>query len=197
MSKDPSFAGIIVAAYVDEEAADQVLEKVNEAKKEEHFQFWDAAVIRKDEKGRYHYSETKDRSAPAGMGIGAVIGGLVGLPGGPAGVVIGSGLGAAIGGFVANTDSGIKDERLEDIGHALQPTNSALLLVSDRDYLQNIREYGGDQDTMEAVRKLTKGISEHMAQAQNVAYIITSRGRSVSCHELEHDSEAATMLEVQ
>ena len=61
MSRDPSFAGIIVAAYVDEGAADQVLEKVNEAKKEERFQYWDEAVIRKDERGRYHYSETKDR----------------------------------------------------------------------------------------------------------------------------------------
>jgi uncharacterized membrane protein len=197
MSKDASFAGIIVAAYTDEEAADQVLEKINKAKKEDSFQFWDAAVIRKDERGRYHYSETKDRSAPTGMGIGAVIGGLIGLPGGPAGVVIGSGLGAAIGGFVANTDSGVKDERLEDIGHALQPTNSALLLVSDHDYLQNMRQYAADEDLMVAVRKLTKGISEHMAQAQNVVYIITSAGRSVSCHTLDQDSEAARLISIQ
>jgi len=100
-----AFEGILVAAYVDQGAADEVLKTVNEAKKEENFQFWDAAVIRKDERGRYYFNETRDMSTPKGAGIGAIIGGLIGIPGGPAGIILGSGLGAALGGFAASADA--------------------------------------------------------------------------------------------
>jgi uncharacterized membrane protein len=196
MANETSFAGIIVAAYSDEEAADAVLKELKEAKKDRSFAFWDAAVIRKDDRSRYYYSESKDMEAPKGAGIGAVIGGLIGLTGGPAGAVIGAGLGAALGGLAANHDAGVKDERLEDIGHALQPGNSALLIVSDPEHLGVMREYAGDQETEEAVRKLTKGISEHMASGNNVAYMITSAGRSVSCHELDPDMAAAGLLNI-
>jgi uncharacterized membrane protein len=197
MSKEASFEGVIVAAYVDEGAANEVLESIKKAKKDETFQYWDAVVIRKDERGRYFYDETKDMSAPKGAGIGAVIGGLIGLPGGPAGVVLGAGVGAALGGVVANADAGIKDERLEDVGYALESSNSALLLVSDQDYLLNMREYAGEEDTIEAMKKLTNGISAHMVRGQNVAYTITAAGRSVSCHDLELGSEIASLLRIE
>jgi uncharacterized membrane protein len=188
------FEGILIAAYADEGAADEVLKRVNEAKKEKTFHFWDAAVIRKDERGRYYYNETRDMSTPKGAGIGAIIGGVIGIAGGPAGIILGSGLGAALGGFVASADSGLKDEGLEDVGHALESGNSALLIVSSHDYLQAMQEYGGEEDTTAAMHKLTKGISEHMGHGKNVAYIVTSAGRSVSCHELETGGEISELL---
>lgn len=185
-----SFGGIIVAAYLQEEAAKEMLDKINDAKKQKRFEFWDAVVIRKDEKGHFYYDETRDMSTPMGAGIGAVIGGLIGIPGGPAGVVLGSGLGAALGGFMANTDAGIKDERLEDVGYSLQSGNSALVIVSSHDYLRNMQEYADDDKTTRAVNKLRSGISEHMIRGQNIAYHITSAGRSVSCHRLRDESIA-------
>ncbi len=191
-----AFEGILVAAYVDEGAADGVLKRVKEAKKEKTFHFWDAAVIRRDAKGSYFYNEAKDMSTGKGAGIGAVIGGVIGIAGGPAGVVLGSGLGAALGGLVASADSGLKDDSLEDVGHALESGNSALVIVSSHEYLQAMQEYGGEEDTTMAMKKLTKGISEHMAHGQNVAYTVTSAGRSVSCHELKVGGEIAELLEI-
>jgi uncharacterized membrane protein len=191
-----TFEGIIVVAYPEEEKAKDILEKANEAEKQKTFQFWDAAVVRKDEKGHYHYNEAKDMSTPRGAGIGAVVGGLLGLPGGPAGIVLGAGLGAAIGGFAANTDAGVNDDRLEDVGHALQSGNSALLIVSSHDYLLAMREYAADEYTTRALEKLTTGISEHMVKGQSVAYLITSAGRSVSCHRLRDDN-IAELLDVE
>jgi uncharacterized membrane protein len=191
-----AFEGILVAAYAYEGAADEVLKKVNEAKKEKTFQFWDAAVIRKDERGRYYYNETRDMSTPKGAGIGAIIGGVIGIAGGPAGIVLGSGLGAALGGFVASADSGLKDEGLEDVGHALESGNSALLIVSSHDYLRAMHEYAGEEDMTAAMHKLTKGISKHVVHGQNVAYTITAAGRSVSCHELDTSGEIRELLEI-
>ena len=188
MSKENStFEGVIVAAYVEEGAADAVLETVNGAKKEKSFQFWDAAVVRIDEKGKYYLKESKDMSTPKGAGIGAVVGGVIGIAGGPAGVILGSGLGAALGMFVANSDGGIRDERFEEVGQALDSDNSALIIVSSHDYLQQMKEYAGEDELTVAMHKLTDGISEHMVHGNNVAYIVTSAGRSVSCHLLRDD----------
>ena len=64
--------GIRVIAFTEEEAAADALETLEKAKKDKsHSDFWDAAVIRKDERGRYYYHETRDRSTPKGAGIGA------------------------------------------------------------------------------------------------------------------------------
>lgn len=197
MSEEKStFDGVIVAAYANEEAADAVLETVNKAKKEKSFQFWDAAVVRIDERGRYYANESKDMSTPKGAGIGAVVGGIIGIAGGPAGIILGTGLGAALGGLVANRDGGIKEIRLEEVGHALGSGHSALIIVSDHDYLTQMQEYAGDDEVAVAMHKLTDGIHEHMGHGNNVAYTVTSAGRSVSCHLLR-DSEILDLLGIE
>jgi uncharacterized membrane protein len=190
------FEGVIVAAYTSEETAEEVLKRVEAAKKDKSFDYWDAAVVRLDERGRYYLNEAKDMSTPKGAGIGAVIGGVIGIAGGPAGVILGSGLGAAIGMFAANADAGIKDERFEEVGHALEPDNSALIIVSGRDYLHNMQEYAGEDEVTVAMHKLTDGIHEHMTHGSNVAYQITSAGRSVSCHLLR-DNDILGMLGIE
>jgi uncharacterized membrane protein len=188
--------GIRVIAFVEEEAAADALETLEKAKKDKAIQFWDAAVIRKDERGRYYYHETRDRSTPKGAGIGALIGGLIGIPGGPAGIVVGAGLGASLGAFAANTDAGLNDETAEELGRALQSGNSALVVVSSREYLGAIQEYAAEEETTAAIQKLTAGISEHVVKGQNAAYLVTSAGRSVSCHQLDAEDEIAKLLGV-
>ena len=182
------FEGIIVAAYAHEEAAEDASQRVEAAKKEGTFDYWDAAVIRIDERGRYYIHESKDMSTPKGAGIGALVGGVIGIVGGPAGVVLGSGLGAAIGMFAANSDRGIKDERFEEVGHALESGNSALIIVSGHEYLQQLQEYAGEDELEIAMQKLTDSIHEHMEHDQDVAYIVTAAGRSVSCHRLRNET---------
>ncbi|MEJ2751723.1 MAG: hypothetical protein P8169_03410 [Chloroflexota bacterium] len=97
---------------------------------------------------------------------------------------------------VEEAKKAIKDERYEEVGHALEADNSALIIVSDRDYLQNMQNYAGEDETAIAMHKLTDGIHEHMVQGNSVAYRITSAGRSVSCHRLR-DSEILDLLELE
>ena len=70
--------GVLVIAFVEEGAAADALDTLKQAKKDKKVEFWDAAVIRKDERGRYYYDETHDKSAAQGGGIGALVGGLLG-----------------------------------------------------------------------------------------------------------------------
>jgi uncharacterized membrane protein len=188
--------GIRVIAFVEEDAADEALKTLEKAKKEKTVQFWDAVVIRKDEKGHYYYNETKDMSTSKGAGIGALIGGILGIPGGPAGIVLGAGLGTGIGAFAANTDSGLKDETLEKFGRALQSGNSALFIVSSHEYLSAIQEYATEENATAVIQKLTADISEHMVHGQNAAYLVTAAGRSLSGHQLESDDEIVKLLGV-
>lgn len=186
--------GILVFAFVEEGAADVALKTLKEAKKEKTVDYWDAAVIRKDEKGRYFYDETHDTTTPKGAGIGMVIGGIIGIPGGPAGIVLGAGLGAGLGAFAANTDAGLKDENMEKVGQALMAGNSALLIVLSRASLSQMQEYAAEEETTAAIQKLTASISEHMVNGQNAAYHVTAAGRSVSCHQLESEDKFARLL---
>jgi len=186
--------GILVFAFVEEGAAAQALETLNQAKKDKKIDFWDAAVIRKDERGRYYYDETHDRSAARGGGIGALVGGLLGIPLGPAGIVLGAGLGAGLGAFAANTDAGLKDDNVEKVGQALMAGNSALLVVLDRGKLSQMQEYAAEEEIQATIEKLSTSIGEHMLQGQNAAYHVAAYGRSVTCDPLDADNEFVQLL---
>ena len=86
--------GFLVAAFTDENAADQALDAMKQARKQRQFYWEVAAVIRQDVQGKVHYHETGDMSAGKGAGIGALVGGVIGILAGPAGVVAGAGVGA-------------------------------------------------------------------------------------------------------
>lgn len=193
---DPSTKkeGVLVFAFVTEGAASEAMQMLAKARQDKAIEYWDAAVIRVDEKGRYYFNETQDMSTAQGGGIGALVGGLLGLPFGPAAVVLGAGLGASLGAFVTGSDAGISDDALERVGRALMSGNSALVVVPSRDNLTQIREYGAEEETEAAIRKLTAGIAEQMVNGQNAAYHITAAGRSVSCHPLEADNAFARLL---
>lgn len=186
--------GVLVIAFVEEGAAAEAMETLKEAKKDKMIDFWDAAVVRVDERGRYYYDETHDRSAARGGGIGALVGGLLGAPFGPAGLVIGAGLGASLGAFAANSDAGLKDDNVARLGQALMSGNSALLIVPDRGNLSQMQEYAAEEEVEAAIQKLIAGIAENMANGQNVAYHVTAAGRSVSCHQLEAEDSYVMLL---
>jgi len=69
---------IIVAAFQDENEADQALKTLKEAKKEKLISIDNAAVIRKDEEGKLHIKETADMGGGKGAGIGTLVGGAIG-----------------------------------------------------------------------------------------------------------------------
>ncbi len=197
MSEEKSSAeGILVAAFVTEDAAENAAQALKEAKKQKTIEYWDTAVIRKDDKGEYHYKETKDTSVGKGAAVGAVIGGVIGILGGPAGVVLGAGTGAAVGGFAASSDSGFKSANLEEIGHALQSGNSALVAVTSHDYLKAAQTYADEENVTAVLQKLSKDIADHMERGQNVAYVVNAAGRSVSFHQIASDDKIAQLMGV-
>jgi len=130
---------VMIATYEQEDSADEALKDLLTANKAGTIEIQDAAVIRKDKNGKLHIKETADPSLGAGAGIGALIGGVVGLLGGPAGVVILGAAGAAVGGLAASYDAGLKDESLEEIGDKLPSGTSAIVAVVEHVWLDELK----------------------------------------------------------
>ena len=120
---------VILAKFEDEDAANAALDESKQARKAAKLDFDDTAVIMVDTDGTLHIKDSEDIGLGKGAGRGAIIGGVIGLLAGPAGVVIGAGAGALLGGLFNEGDDGFRDEELEELGKKLAPESSAIVAV--------------------------------------------------------------------
>ena len=161
--------GFLVVAFTDEMAADQALDAMKAAKKQQQFYFEDAAVIRQDAQGKVKYHETGDMSTGKGAGIGALVGGVIGILGGPAGVAVGASAGAAIGAAIGHGDKGFKNESLNTVGVALKPGTSAVAVITSHDFLRAVQQQVPIEDIRTAVGNLAAELSARLGENKNVA----------------------------
>lgn len=107
----------------------------------------DIISMTKDDDGNVQIEERDDPSASDGGKFGALMGSLFGMilgsAGGPMGVAIGASVGmaagAVTGGAVAGgIDSGAKNDMLQEIVDKLKPSSSALLLIAEEKYRDEI-----------------------------------------------------------
>jgi len=132
--------GIIVVLYPDDQEASKAYRYLEEAKTFGELYYRAAAMVWRADDGKLHIKEPEDKTASAGLGVGAVLGGLIGTLAGPAGVVIGAGAGALFGGLAAMGDAGIPDKRLKEIGETLTAGSSALVVLLDEADLKGTQE---------------------------------------------------------
>ena len=184
MSDDTGIAGVgmFVAAYVDEQGADQALDDLKQARDDGEFYWDDAAVVRNDAKGKVHIRETGDMSTGKGAGIGALVGGVIGILGGPAGIAAGAAAGAAIGAIGAHTDGGFDQKSLKELGGALPPGSSALAVTTSQDFVEEVRKESTDEDTLSLAGDIAAEISEQLNARNDVllALVITEDGIAAS-----------------
>ncbi len=174
--------GILVAAFPEEEAGEQALKVLREARELKYVRFEDVAVIRHDAEGGVHYHETGDMGSSKGAGIGAVIGGVIGVLGGPIGIVAGAGAGAIIGGAAAHGDAGFKDENLERLGTALQPSTSAIALTTSDKFLHAARNKATDAEIRTVVADLSAQLVAKLEEGKNVALglVLSEEGLTIT-----------------
>jgi uncharacterized membrane protein len=166
---------IIIAAFQDEDEADQALKTLKEAKKEKLISIDNAAVIRKDEEGKLHIKETADMGGGKGAGIGTLVGGAIGLIGGPVGVVAGGALGAVVGGLTAKLyDGGFKDDRLRQIGTSLQPGTSAIIAVIEHRWVAELERELAEEGADVTTAVLAADIAEQLQKGGEVSYTALS-----------------------
>ena len=185
--------GFMVAAFLDEMAADQALDAMKKAKAQGQFYFEDAAVIRQDVQGKVHYHETGEMSTGKGAGIGALVGGIIGVLGGPVGVALGAGVGAAVG-AAASGDKGFRNESLGTVGVALKPGTSAIAAITSHDFLRAVQKQVPIDQIRAAVSNLAAELSARLGENKNVAIGLLLTENGLAIKEIAANEETAEVM---
>lgn len=165
---------LVVAAFNDEDGASQALKELKEAKKEKLIGITDAAVIQRRADNKVHIHETGDMSGGRGAVIGGIVGAAIGLVAPPA-ILVAGGVGAAIGGLAARLrDSGFPDDRLRELGEALQPGTSALVAVIELKWVEEVER---ELESFGA-RLVTEAIKADIAAQLETAQLQTAEGEA-------------------
>jgi len=161
---------LVVAAFQDEKAADAALKELKTLKRERLIGIQNAAVIRKDEKGKLHIRETADLGGGRGAALGGVAGAAIGLIAGPA-LVVPAAVGALVGGLMAKLkDSGFSDERLETLGEGLTPGSSAIVAVIEHKWVDQVQKELEEAGADLVTAQLQADIATQLEAGHEVAY---------------------------
>jgi uncharacterized membrane protein len=173
---------LVVAAFQDEKAADEALKELKTLRREKLIRIENAAVIRKDEKGKLHIRETADVGGGKGAVMGGVAGAAIGLIAGPA-LVVPAAVGALVGGLTAKLkDSGFSDERLETLGEGLTPGSSAIVAVIEHKWVAQVQKELEEAGADLVTAQLQADIASQLEAGHEVAYsaLATQEGFAAS-----------------
>lgn len=161
---------LIVAAFQDEGRAKEALKALKQAQKEKLIKIENAAVLRKDEKGKLHIQETADMGGKKGAALGGVAGAAIGLIAGPA-LLVPAAVGALVGGLSAKLrDSGFSNARLEALGESLKPGSSAIVAVVEHTWVNEVKEAMMQEGADMLTASISADISEQLDAGHEVAY---------------------------
>jgi uncharacterized membrane protein len=116
----------VVAVFPDEAKAYEGTRALRELHGEGSVSVYGTVVVARGADGKLAIKERRDQG-PVGLGIGALLGGLVGMLGGPAGVIAGAAGGGLVGGWRDYLEAGVSDEFLEVVGRELTPGKVAIV----------------------------------------------------------------------
>lgn len=180
---------LIVAAFKDEKAADQALKELKVAKRERLIGIQNAAVLRKDEKGKLHIKETADMGGGKGAVLGGVTGAAIGLIAGPL-LVVPAAVGALVGGLAAKlVDSGFPDERLKQLGEGLEPGSSAIIAVVEHKWVDQVHKEMEEAGADMVTEALKTDIAEQLEAGHEVAYTALSTQEGFAARRIAGDEE--------
>lgn len=176
---------LIVVSYPDEDAADQVLNKLSALQREHLIDLADACVVIRDARGKLRLKQSRNLvgfGAISGATWGGLFGSLVGLlflnP--LAGFVTGAALGAGSGALSGTmADYGINDNFIKSLGSTIEPGSSALFVLVYRvtadKVLPELKPFGGtvlrtslDHEQEERLRQALQDSSDVMSTPPNM-----------------------------
>lgn len=175
---------LIVAAFQDEQSAGETLEQLKMAKREKLIGIVNAAVLRKDEKGKLHIRETADMGGGKGAALGGVAGAAIGLIAGPA-LLVPAAVGALVGGLAAKLrDSGFSDARLKMIGASMKPGSSAIIAVVEHKWVAEVQQALAEAGADAVTAALSADIAAQLEAGHEAAYTAIASEQGFSAARL-------------
>ena len=124
----------VVVVFPDEAKAYEGLRALKELDAEDSLTVYAGAVIAKDADGTVAVKERHSRR-PFGVAVGTVLGGLIGLIGGPPVAALGAAGGALMGGWRYALDLGVDLDFLDELSRALTPGKSAIVAEIEEEWV--------------------------------------------------------------
>ena len=157
---------LIIRVFDRPEQAAEALEFIEGLKQRRIIKILNAAILTKDEEGKFTVQDTKEITPKKGRILGAVTGGLVGLLAGPGGIIVGALAGLAAGGAAGKyIDEGFSDKFLENLEQYLQPGKAALILLMEHQWVQPASEAMADISGMVFQQTITDRLAADLAAA--------------------------------
>lgn len=129
---------VMFAVYSTEDGAAAAVESLKEMDKQKTIDIVDAATLVKDADGNASVKQESLPSVKKGAGIGALIGGAVGLlfpPSLLAGAAVGAGIGA---GGAKLAKMALEDDDLQEAAESLEPGSSAFIAIVENTWVEQV-----------------------------------------------------------
>jgi uncharacterized membrane protein len=120
---------VVVVRFSEPSKAYEALSALKEADAASRIGLESAAVVQRTSEGQLHIPETDEELGPIGMGTGSMLGMLIGVLGGPVGVLLGWGAGAAAGSLFDVDRAVTSDEALTVLGKSIPVGSTALMAI--------------------------------------------------------------------
>ncbi|MGB7116692.1 MAG: DUF1269 domain-containing protein [Anaerolineales bacterium] len=195
MSNDSSAVYKILAFNFDgQDTANQTVKDIKSSGALDGYEIVAQAIVEQDPKGKVHIHEPGH--GVWGAVIGGAVGGLLGLIGGPVGVLALAASGAAVGGVAGHLDRAIPKDDLEEIGDAMSPDSSAFLLLLEDTYsedaVNSMSGYSANVVTLTVGDELSGQIAQYTAGAATDADGNVVAGQTAVAADSSGDVAAAS-----
>lgn len=175
---------IVLAVFDDEQIAAKTYKDLHQAEKDKKVDLENVVLIHKEAEGKIEVKEAAERIAGE-AGIGALVGGALGLLAGPVGVITLGAIGAALGGLSAKLDDvGFDDTRLEKLGESLEPGKSAILAVLESKYTEKLEQEFKNRGARVAIEELPSDFKQILEDGGSFAYRIAENEAQEAAVEL-------------
>lgn len=122
---------LVSVVYKDEMTARAILEELDIKHDDDSIELADAALVRKDESGKIHITESRELTGWKGVRRGAVVAGIFGLVFPPS-LIASAVAGGLVGGAWGRLrDTGIKRDAMQEIGERLNGQNAAVVALTE------------------------------------------------------------------
>ena len=125
---------LVYAVYNGQDTASQAYQTMKSGQRATGERIESFAIVSKDLKGKVTVRDQRKRDA----GVGAIIGGVIGLVGGPLAVAAGASAGGAVG-YLTGDAVGISHDEVEYMKASLIPDTSALVVVLDDQWAHDVQ----------------------------------------------------------
>lgn len=187
---------ILVVRFDEAAQAKQALDVLKQCDADERINLESAAIVQRTPAGDVHTVDDYDNLGPVGMGSGGLIGMLIGILGGPVGVLLGWGAGATLGGAFDIDRAITSDEALTVLSAAI-PAGSTAILAEVEEYAVEVID--GEMKKLDGVvtRQSVDAVMSEVGAAEDAADAAAREARrtvreqrKAELHERAEESKA-------